>query len=416
MSKININRNIFLEKEELQRLQQFLGPDSLPYQTLLDNTISWGILRTVFTGTSPDFLVEVGSNVGTIKINYLSRAVDKDRLLIKQQPIDNISVPNDGVFYWVKISHKYTNLEVGTCSVNINGEVTGVGTLFTEVLRGQSSEVPTKIMFYKDGLINNQIYEVVDVLDNLNIIINGVDFSEESGLKYIVVGSTPLGEVITDEQKEGLYLYDSCNIELIPEEVLDTEPVINYVEEKQFYISRVVNNAGVITVEDKRSNFLTFNIEGMSSKMDKDKNLSDLEDKAAARRELNVMTPIEIEQAYFNDSGWQTMTRGSTVSSTGFSMKARRLGRMVTITGIVQTGSAAVNDIVAYLPWSSIGIYAKPTTRIYIEGHEVSGNENNRGMRMYIDPPAALETNMNIKVLTVHNDTTVSFTITYIGG
>jgi len=297
MGKLNINRNIFLEKEELLRFQKFVTDENLATKVILDNTTKWGIVRTVFDAPSPDFLIEVGTNLGTVKIGSDSKAVTASKSLIEQLAIDNIQIPtNDGTWYWVKISHQYSKVEAGECSINVNGVISGTETLFTEVLRGQNTEVPVKIKFYKEGgVTNDQIYEVVEVTDDLNITVAGSNFASETGLKYIVIGSTPISEAITPSQEEGLYWYDSCLIEFIIEEVEDTAPVTNYVEDEQFYIARVNNVSGTVTVQDKRGNqFLTFNVEGVSDKLDRDENLGDLTDDSEARNNLDVYSKAEV--------------------------------------------------------------------------------------------------------------------------
>lgn len=390
MSILNLNRNIFLEKEELVRLQNFLINDTA-HQALLDNTSKWGIVRTVFEGESPDFKVEVGTNSGTIKIASHSKAVDEDKLLIDQPAIDNISVPNDEAYYWVKISHQYTNLEQGTCSINVNGQVTGIDTKFLDVLRGQSTEVPVKIKFYKSGgALNNSVYEVVSVTGDLNVLLAGTSFVSESGLNYIVVGSTPVGETITASQLEGLYQYDSCKIELVAETTLDTPPVTDYVEDKEFYIARVVNNSGTVTIQDKRGDqFLTFNVEGMTNKLDKDKNLSDLPDVAAARANLGVLSSSEIQSSYFDETPWLDMSPGYKISPSGFSMKVKRIGKTCIIQGKFSIDSLpiAAGETIASIPYSflknSITNYVYYNTEpIYCpsNGELNSSHESNRGI------------------------------------
>lgn len=420
MSKININRNIFLEKEELLRLQKFLGELNIVNQVMLDNTSNWGIVRTVFNSESPDFKVEVGTNIGTIKIASESKAVDKNKNLIYQVPIDNISIPNNSNYYWVKISHKYNYTEEGEVSINTDGTVTGVNTKFFEVLRGQSTEVPVKIKFYKDsGLVNTSIYEIVSVDSDTSLLLSGTSFTAESGLKYIVIGSTPIGEVLTDDQKVGLYWYDSCNIELIPEETLGEPPVTDYLVDEDFYIARVRNVSNIISIEDKRgTQFLTFNVEGMNDKLDKNNNLSDLTDKAIARANLGVSTSSEIEASYFNDSGWQPMTRGVAAATTGFDIKARRVGKTVTITGKFNNHGAngSPNALVASIPYSSIGLNAKTSTRIYFESGDISSLDRNRGYRMYIKDYESGDTSLQIKVLVSDQEIEMAFTVTYIGG
>lgn len=423
MGQLNINRNIFLEKEELTRFQSFLVNNTVS-QIFLGNTSNFGIVRTDFvSAVAPDFLVEVGTNVGTIKIAQDSKAVDSDGLMILQEAINNVSVPNDGSYYWVKISHIYRRAEVGEVSVNVNGEVSGIGTSFLDVLRGQQTNVPTKVKFVKtDGNApnNDQTYDVVDVTDDLNCILNG-DFVAESGLKIIVLGSTEFGEALTASQLEGLYKYDSCNLEFILETVLDTAPTVDFVAGKDFYIARVVNNGGTVTVEDKRDGFYwLFNIEGIDGKMDKTSNLSDIGNVATARNNLNVYSKQEVDNLLLVDNtGYVSMTNGVAASSSNFDISICRIGKTVNIQGqFVGGGNTSPNAIVAQILLAQIGgSTAAPPRRVYINtSNEISSKETNRGISMYIDPFQAGDTQLLIKVLREHdaNNGTFEFNITYI--
>ncbi len=297
----------------------------------------WGIVRTVFgDDESPDFLVEVGSNLGTIKIAETSKAVTKSKLLIKQESIDNISVPSDGNWYWVKISHQYLPYEDGECSISTSGKVTGVGTSFTDILRDQQTEVPVKIKFYSDsGTDNDQVYEVVSIEDDENMVLTGAGtFVAESGLKYYVIGSTPIGESLTDSQLEGLYQYDSCLIEFIAEENEDVSPVTDYIEDEEFYIARVKNVSGTVTVQDKREDqFITFNVEGMDDKMDKSSNLSDVEDVSEARDNLDVYSKTEVDLKTSFDK--TVVTSYSLLNSyiNSISVRAVSNGKQVVVSG-----------------------------------------------------------------------------------
>jgi hypothetical protein len=412
MSKININRNIFLEKEELARLQDFLI-NSTSSQALLDNTENWGIVRTVFTGVSPDFLIEAGSNSGTIKIAALSKAVDIDKLLIKQIPIDNIAV-TAGAFYWVKISHKYINTEEGTCSIDPSGNLTGSGTLFSSVLRGQSTEVPVKIKFVKsDGsaATNSGIYEVSELnvsTPDISAILTGTTFTSESSLKYIVIGSTPLGETITSPQVNGLYQYDSCNIELVIESTLETPPS-SLVPDKQFYVARVKNTSGTVAIEDKRgTQYLTLNVEGVKDKLAKDQNLADLPDKAAARTNLGIYSASEVD-IIFSDSGWKSMVRSIVAKTTNFDLKCRRVGKQCIIQGTFEAQNMNADAVIASIAFSEIfatGIpILKPKEKIWFFcGPQVArSNSDNYGLFGYIpvsssDPASPTFSNLLLKV------------------
>jgi len=322
MSNLNITRNIFLEKEELIRFQQFLS-DDITHKLFIKNTVTFGLVLSDFVNSNPlDFQVQSGTNVGSVKMIQDSYALDSDGLLISLKAFDNFAIPNDGSYYWLKISHKYDPSEVGVCSINTEGELVGVNTLFQDVLRGQSTDVPIKIKFKKvDGttLVNDQVYEVVDVTDNLNALLTNGSFVAESNLKLIVVGCTPISENITAQQLTGLYQYDSCNLELIPEEVLNTEPVVNYIEDKDFYIARVKNSLGVISLEDKRSQWWFFNIPGIGDKMSKSANLADILDVVTARSNLGVYSTAEID----------SMLVPTAVVNTTFSNKSVKIANLI---------------------------------------------------------------------------------------
>jgi hypothetical protein len=293
MSKLNINRKLFLEQEELVKFQEFIA-DSPSENAIIGNTNSWGILRTDFTSDT-DFKVELGSNAGTIKIAKAeNKALTAEGNRILQKAVDNIQITNDDSWYWVRISHEFSNQEPGTVNININGQVSGDGTEFISVLRGQSTKVPTKVRFVKqDGspANNSAFYDVVDVIDNQNCILSSaVDFSAESDLKMVVLGTTPIGEALSASQEEGLYKYDSCNLELVPEVVTDTPPTNGYTEDLTFYIARVKNNGGTVTIEDKRTEYWEFNIVGLTDKLSTFNNLSDLNDPDTALENLGLST------------------------------------------------------------------------------------------------------------------------------
>ncbi len=302
MSKVNITRNTFLEAEELSIFQQMLE-DSVAKAVTLSNTTTWGIIRDYTEVEDTSFKVGTGTNVGTVKIGKaLSRAVGSDGLLCTQLAIDNIVIPQDSLWYWVRVSHKYRRHEKGDVSVSLDGTLSGAGTEFTKVLRGVQSDVPTKVRFIKtDGsqLLNSGIYEVVEVSGDLVASLNSpLTFLEETNLKMIVVGATPINETITPSQLEGLYYYDDCNIEIVPEVVSDTQPVTGFIQNRTFYIARVQNNAGIVTIQAKRIQYWQPNVPGVTDRLSKFENLNDLNNKATARANLDVYSKGEGDARY----------------------------------------------------------------------------------------------------------------------
>lgn len=400
MSKLNINRNIFLEREELLRWQNFML-DSAVNKTFLANTLNWGIIDTSGGGTVLDFKVEAGTNPGTIKISNLSRALTSDGLIIEQSAIDNVTVTADSNYYWLKIGHKYSNLEEGVCSITSDGQVTGVNTIFTDVLRGQSLETPVKIKF-SNSVSNTGIYEVVDVVNDTNLILSGNSFTAESGLKYFVVGCTPIGETITSEQQLGLYFYDSCNLTQVLETTLNTAPA-GKVQDKEFWIARVINNSGTVTIEDKRTEYWQYYIKGLSDKLDKNNNLSDLIDVAAARANLGVLSAEETA-SYFGDTGWKQMTNGVAASATDFDLKIRRRGANCIVQGTFKDGgNTSANAVIAQIAYTDLAIndiILKPNTKIYFNcGSELNASHtDNRGMFGYVQAANTTDLFLYLKV------------------
>lgn len=398
MSKLNINRNIFLEREEILRFQDFMLQTPVN-QTFLANTTAWGIIDTSGGGDSNDFKVETGTVSGTIKIANLSRALTVDGLMIKQSAIDNIAITAGGAYYWIKIGHVYSKAEIGTCSVNVNGQVSGNGTLFTEVLRGQSTNAPIKIKFIGASL-NTNIYEVVDITDDENLVLAGDTFFSESNLQYYVIGCTPIGETITSEQQNGLYYYDSCQISIVAETTLNTEPA-GKITDEEFWIARVVNNSGTVTIQDKRIEYWEYYIKGVSDKLTKTENLADLENKATSRNNLDVYSKSEVNAlSGVSDTGYLSMSKiSSNIQANNFNIKIRKYGKIVNVQGTYRKQTVLSDGEIAFqISLSSIGVTALPSVDIY--SHPVIALEasENRGDIFKINAATGGETNLNILV------------------
>lgn len=258
MSKLNINRNVFLEKEELTNFQSFFS-SNMVLQALLQASYSFGIVTndpskintgTNVTGTfNTPFLVQQGAQNGSIKI-LPGIALNSQGQFISINVEDNILVPNDSMFYWVKIAYTTRNYELGYVNINTKGVVSGT-TDFSGKVRGQSTSTPTCIRFKKqDGSIplNNGIYQVVNVIDNQNLLLtNSNTFISESNLRAIILGTLPLGGIFSQEQKNGLYTYDYYTVTLIQETSVSTPPDK---EKDEYYIARVQNAGGTITIDN----------------------------------------------------------------------------------------------------------------------------------------------------------------------
>lgn len=260
VSKLNVSRNVFLEKEELSNMISFFATAPL-MKAVLQASYSFGMItndpskinpKTVNKPDNTDalidpFKVETGTNSGTIKV-LPGMALTSQGNFIDINVEDNISVPNDSNFYWVKIGYKTRNYEKGYVSVNSQGIVSG-SVDFTGKVRGQSSSTPVSIRFEKqDGSVplNNGVYQIVNVIDSQNLLLTSAStFVAESNLRVIVLGTLPLGGVLTQEQRDGLYTYDDYVISLVPEVSLSTPPEK---EVDEYYIARVQNSGGSVSV------------------------------------------------------------------------------------------------------------------------------------------------------------------------
>lgn len=260
MSKLNVSRNVFLEKEELSNMISFFATAPL-MKAVLQASYSFGMITNDPSKINPNtvnkpaedenlvepFKVETGTNSGTIKV-LPGMALTSTGNFIDINVEDNILVPNDSNFYWVKIAYKTRNYEKGYVSVNSQGIVSG-SVDFTGKVRGQSSSTPVSIRFEKqDGSVplNNGVYQIVNIIDNQNLLLtSATTFTPESNLRAIVLGTLPLGGVLTSEQRNGLYTYDDYVISLVPEVSISTPPEK---EPDEYYIARVQNSGGTVSV------------------------------------------------------------------------------------------------------------------------------------------------------------------------
>lgn len=263
MSKLNFNRNVFIEKEELNNFQLFLS-NNLFFKILLEATATFGIVTNnpaVIKGgesltpsdVNPNtpFVVQQGSLSGSIKV-LSGLALNSQGQIIDINVEDNILVPNDSLFYWVKIAYKSRNYEKGLVSINTQGFVSGTVD-FSGKVRGQSTSTPVYIRFEKeDGSkpLNNGNYQIVSVIDSQNLILtSATNFVAEANLRPIVLGTLPIGGKFSQDQLNGLYQYDSYEITLIQETEVDTAPDKG---NDEFYIARVSNSNGTLVIDNSK--------------------------------------------------------------------------------------------------------------------------------------------------------------------
>ena len=111
---------------------------------------------------------------------------------------------------------------------------------------------------------------------------------------------------------------------------------------------------------------------------------------------------------------WTAMSRGAAAQSTGFDIKISRIGKMLTISGSFNS----VNDpgpgsVIASIPVATIAGGMSLTLPVWTTSNEISSNETNRGMRLYLDTfDPITKPNVQLKVNHEHDAGHIYFTIT----
>lgn len=258
MSKLKFVPNLFLEVAELNRFSQFLDIDGFR-KNILENSVKFGLVKS---NADPTFangrvLRDVDTVTGqkTLKIESL-QAIDSNGNFIYSPQITGIPLDNNGNWYWLKVRYQYTNQEIGTVSISVNGDLVGTGTEFTKVLRGQPN-FPATIKL-TDSLYNTLEYQVLEVIDDTHAVLanpatntSGIaEFEPEDNLHYAIVGTFTPGVAVPTNDKYP-FQYDSMYYELVPETTLNTRPT-PFVEGVEFYIARYQINGANVIIQDKR--------------------------------------------------------------------------------------------------------------------------------------------------------------------
>ena len=242
MSRLKFSSNLFLEVNELQRFNKFMEEDGWK-RAMKAITKNFGIVEnasnTYFKVTS-----KTGSN-SVIVINA-GLAFDSNMDAIVMEEDLELSVANTGQNRWVILSRGVTNQEKGTVNVNSDGSLSGIGTEFTKVLRGQPN-FPVKVKL--DSTQNTEEYEVVSVSSDTSALLSG-SFVNENGMKYSVIGNFTPGFQPTDENKM-IYEYDSYSISVVDSADRPT------ISSDEFILAMIsFNESGAMSVSDERINHM----------------------------------------------------------------------------------------------------------------------------------------------------------------
>jgi len=238
MSKVVISPNLFLETNELKRNNFFIEEDGW-------KKFACSIVNQYGVANCPDEtsfeIVQDSTNINAVNV-LPGLAYDEEMQAIMNKQSQQFIMTNNGLKKWFVIKYVSTNIEAGTVSVNANGQITGIGTEFTKVLRGQPN-FPTKVIF--NSVVNDFEYEVVKVISDTQAIVAG-NIINEANLQYSVVGTFTPG-FLPPVQSRLIYLYDSCAITVIEQ---NNEP---FLSPGQFLIGSVeFSSTSQLIIEDLR--------------------------------------------------------------------------------------------------------------------------------------------------------------------
>lgn len=242
MSRLKFSSNLFLEVNELQRFNKFLEEDGWK-RAMKAISKNFGIVENA---SNSYFKVTARSGSNSVIVINAGIAFDSNMDAIVMTDDLELSVGNTGSNRWVILSRAVTNEEQGTVSINSDGSLSGIGTEFTKVLRGQPN-FPVKVKF--NSTSNNGEYEVVSVTSDTSALLSG-SFVNQSNIKYSVIGTFTPGFQPTEDNKM-IYEYDSYNIEVVDSE---DRPAVSGDE---FILAMISFDAsGSMNVSDERIRYM----------------------------------------------------------------------------------------------------------------------------------------------------------------
>lgn len=242
MSRLKFSSNLFLEVNELQRFNKFMEEDGWK-RAMKAITKNFGIVENA---SNAYFKVTSKAGSNSVIVINAGLAFDSNMDAIVMEEDLELSVANTGQNRWVILSRGVTNQEKGTVNVNSDGSLSGIGTEFTKVLRGQPN-FPVKVKL--DSTQNTEEYEVVSVSSDTSALLSG-SFVNENGMKYSVIGTFTPGFQPTDENKM-IYEYDSYSISVVDSADRPT------ISSDEFILAMIsFNESGAMSVSDERINHM----------------------------------------------------------------------------------------------------------------------------------------------------------------
>jgi hypothetical protein len=234
MSRVKIVPNLYLGSNELKRL--FKSND-------LKNLFKFFILEFGINPKIQDSL-KVIQGSGLNKVSLLKgEAIDENINLISldRDLINSFNIPDNNVEHVLSVLFKYSNLEKGKVSIQKDGRIDGIGTIFTDTLRGVPIN-PVKIKF-PNSVLNVNSYEILEVVDDKIAYLNSLDFNQENDLDWAVEGCFTAG-ISIPQQNRLIYENDSFSVEI--------KPSVSIFKSNEIKLASIRNNNGQMVIKDLR--------------------------------------------------------------------------------------------------------------------------------------------------------------------
>ena len=250
MSKINFAQDLFLETIEMKKFQEFIMNDGIQ-QDFINNVEKFGIVKNKSLDPTFSFFKTIkGTSANSIKI-FPGVAYTSKRDRIVNDSFVELSIPMDGDDYFVKIGYLESKAEKGKVSISTTGVLSGIDTEFMSILRPQPN-FPSVVQFI-DSQYNLLKYEVLSVLDDYNVQLQGVFQVAESDLSYRVIGTFSPNYIPTVSD-ECPFRYDGSKIEIVKKPISGAF-YPNIIDGEEFIIAIAKFDNGVLSISDTRLDF-----------------------------------------------------------------------------------------------------------------------------------------------------------------
>lgn len=256
---VKFSPNLFLEVVELERFKQSLDEKGFR-KNIIENSESYGLIHNIkndpsFTNGKVTADIDTPGGDKAIQINELF-GIDQFGRFLYSETLEQIAIPSDGNWYWVKITHAYNTAEKGLFSIDVNGNLVGDGNAELETIFRGMPNFPTRIKFI--GSAENTLeYDVLEVINNQNAVLQhpaltiggDSEFVPETDLRIQIVGTFTPGVVVPTSDKY-IFQYDGITLQLAVETVLNTPPT--FTTDTDFHLARVRVDNNTLVIQDKR--------------------------------------------------------------------------------------------------------------------------------------------------------------------